>query len=112
MVISFSNDFAFSFLETEGYVATFRAQRRKRPNCETWCNRGRGEPKEFDVRVTEVGEFFPTAGMLDPLAGASGFDVPSAWVEAIQEYHSSPEAGWVYLVTRQGTNWLDPEVHR
>ena len=102
MVISFSNDDVFSFLEQYGYVATFRSSRRKRPNCKTWCNRGRGQEKEFDVRIVEIGEVRPfDAGtnMVD-FEIASGLGGLENWRDAIREFHGEVKSGWLYIVVK------------
>lgn len=101
MVISFSSDPAFLHLEEHGYVATFRKSRRENPNCETWCNRGRGETKEFDVRITEVGEVAPIAEELAPFALMSGFGEVRPWQQEIHELNGTlPDSGWLYFVTK------------
>lgn len=103
MVISFVDDVAFGFLEDCGYVATFRANRRKRPNLTTWANRGRGESKEFDVRVTELAEVDPQSAQIADFAMMSGFGDPESWREAIRRLNGDlPSSGWVYVVTTIG----------
>lgn len=104
MVISFTDDTAFEYLDEYGYVVTFRESRRKRPNCETWCNRGRGLPKEFDVRVSEICRADP-GGVdtdLSTFATASGFGDAVSWRAAIRQLNDGDTGeGWLYLVTKE-----------
>jgi|GEM_PF-5881584 len=101
--ISFSHPLAWDFLTTYGYVATFRTRRRKSGTCDTWCNRGRGEPKEFDVHVQEVGHVDLHDGGLRTLrhfSSISGMETSSVWRAAIEEVNGElPDEGWLYLVT-------------
>jgi len=102
--ISFSHPLAWDFLYTHGYVATFRKRRRTSGTCDTWCNRGRGEEKEFDVHVQEVGEVdFDNGGtkMLRHFSSISGMETSSCWRRAIEEVNGElPESGWLYVVTK------------
>lgn len=100
MVISFSHDMPWRELVEEGEVITFRKSRRARPNCTTWCNRGRGKTKEFDVEIKEIGEVEPSSKNLKPYAGKSGFGSVSAWREAIADLNGNiPATGYLYRVT-------------
>lgn len=102
MVIGFANDTAFSQLDEHGFVATFRESRRARPNCETWCNRGRGKEKEFDVRVIELGETTPNGDKITQYRPLSGFQSEDDWRNAMADLNDElPESGWLYLVTKQ-----------
>ena len=108
MVISFSHDTAFTRLRDRGEVVTFRERRRKRPNCETWCNRGRGQGKEFDVEIEEIGERAPDHESLAPHAGVSGFGGVDEWIEAIRDLNGGvPDAGYLYRVRRADGEWSD-----
>lgn len=101
MVISFRSERAYSQLNSEGYVATFRKNRRKRPNCETWCNRGRGQTKEFDVRISEIATVEPVTENLESLAQVSGFGDVESWQDEIVTLNESlPNSGWLYFVTK------------
>lgn len=99
MVISFSHEVPWRQIVENGEVVTFRKRRRKNPNCQTWCNRGRGQTKEFDVKIREVGEIEPTAESLAQYVDRSGFANTERWIDAIQQLNGSvPESGWLYLV--------------
>lgn len=99
MVISFSHDTAWEQLVTEREVVTFRTQRRANPNCSTWCNRGRGQTKEFDVRIEEIGCVEPTPTVLSEFVSTSGFEDVHKWIEAIHNLNgTSPREGWLYRV--------------
>jgi hypothetical protein len=103
MVISFSHDTAYNQLQDYGYVVTFRADRRERPNCETWANRGRGKTKEFDVRVSEICRTEPLEQDIAVFAPVSGFNSPTKWRKAIRELNGDLSGeGYLYLVTREG----------
>lgn len=100
MVISFSHDVPWRELVEEGEVITFRKSRRARPNCTTWCNRGRGQTKEFDVVIEEIGEVEPSSKNLEPYADKSGFESVSAWRQAIIDLNGGiPDTGYLYRVT-------------
>lgn len=108
MVISFSNSTAFDYLVEHGYVATFRKNRRKNKNHQTWLNRGRGKSKEFDVQITELGKASSEDGdqstVIADFAHISGFMDPVSWRDAVKKINGEvPETGWVYLVTRIST---------
>ena len=99
MVISFSHEIPWRQIVEDGEVVTFRKRRRKNPNCQTWCNRGRGQTKEFDVRIREIGEVEPTPETLSQYVDRSGFDSTNDWVDAIQQLNGDvPETGWLYVV--------------
>lgn len=103
MVISFTNEKAWEHLKEFGFVTTFRPKR-ERPDIKTWANRGRGEPKEFDVLVTELGKvvFGEDEQVMHRTAGASGFGSPPVWRNAIREIHGEiPDQGWIYLVKKK-----------
>jgi len=104
MVISFSDETAWEQLVGEGEVVTFRSQRRAHPNCSTWCNRGRGQKKEFDVRIEEIGAVEPTPEELADYADKSGFEDVQKWVKAIHELNGGlPKQGWLYRVVPEET---------
>lgn len=99
MVISFSNDIAWRQLVDHGEVVTFRKSRRKNPNGKTWCNRGRGQTKEFDVVIEEIGQAKPIHSHLEEYVSLSGFDDCYDWIRAIESLNGSkPEFGWLYRV--------------
>lgn len=106
MVISFSHDTAYDFLEEHGYVATFRESRRKQRNQDDWLNRGRGETKRFDIHITEIGkaEVGPNgepSEIIDHFAPVSGFETPIGWRQGIEDVNGEvPDSGWVYLVKK------------
>lgn len=103
MVISFSEQRAFEQLKRGG-VVTFRPDERERtprdePQ-ETWSNRGRGEPKEFDVLVFHLAEQPAVGGHFDALASLSGFDSVEDWKQAVLRLHGDfPPTGHFYYVT-------------
>lgn len=101
MVISLSHDTAFAKLEDDGYVVTFRSNQRKNRFTETWCNRGRGTEKEFDVHVAEICEIRDSIG-LEEFVEAAGFRTKRDWEVAIMELNDGelPSTGYLYLVTR------------
>lgn len=102
MVISFSVEPAYNYLRQYGFVVTFRKSRRKRPNCETWCNRGRGKSKEFDVRISEICNIDPSEPLMESFAAISGFFEAAAWQDAIADVNGAmPDEGWLYMVVRQ-----------
>lgn len=111
MVISFSDRRAFKQLRDYGAVVTFRETKRKATPDEgtqrTWCNRGRGTEKEFNVEVTYLAE--KEAGMGYELLGTytalSGFGGRSEWLRAIFDFCGGevPPSGHLYLVTRPDT---------
>ena len=99
MVISFSHDVPWRELVEQREVITFRKSRRARPNCTTWCNRGRGKTKEFDVVIEEIGEVDPSSNNLKPYVGKSGFGSVSAWRKAIVDLNGTvPDRGYLYRV--------------
>lgn len=102
MVISFTVDEAFSQLRRHGFVFTFRWKQRENPYGETWVNRGRGEEKEFDAWVAEIGRMKPFLGNLSVFHLASGFPSTKAWKEEIMEMRpdENTEYGYIYLVSR------------
>ena len=100
MVISFSHEIPWQQLVENGEVVTFRKRRRKNPNCQTWCNRGRGQTKEFDVKIREIGEVEPDEETLSQYTDQSGFSSTESWIDAIQQLNGDvPESGWLYVVT-------------
>jgi hypothetical protein len=112
MVISFNNDIAWRQLVDHGEVVTFRKRRRENPNCETWCNRGRGQTKEFDVKIEEIGKVVPEREPLLPYLKRSGFETIDDWIGAIEELNSgNVESGWLYRVTTPAaTETADPTL--
>lgn len=107
MVISFSNDIAFQQLVYEGYVVSFRAEERERTSRtaaqETWCNRGRGEEKEFDVTVRHLAEMPPERDLFEEFWRMSGFTSSEQWLKAVLDMHGEvPPTGHFYLVTKGG----------
>jgi hypothetical protein len=99
MVISFRHDAAWKQLLAEFEVVTFRTDRRADPDGTTWCNRGDGEPKEFEVEVEEIGAVDPSVEALDEFVPQSGFESADAWLRAIEELNGDrPEEGWLYRV--------------
>ena len=100
MVISFSHEIAWGQLVKHDEVVTFRRSRRKNPSCQTWCNRGRGQTKEFDVTIREIGQVRPVEEELTPYVDRSGFESVEEWVRAIEELNpGETEVGWLYTVT-------------
>jgi len=107
MVISFSNDTAFEQLRDEGHVITFRPDERKRTprtgGQKTWCNRGRGKSKEFDVMVQHLTEMEPGQDCFKWFHHTSGFAGKTGWLKAVLSLHGEvPPTGHFYLVTRRG----------
>jgi len=105
MVISFSNDTAFDFLNSNGHVVSFRTdERKKTPRTtaqETWCNRGRHEPKEFNVTVRHLAEMPAEVDLFGEFYTMSGFASPGEWKEVVVEMHGETQpTGHFYLVTR------------
>lgn len=105
MVISFSHNTAFEQLRDEGFVVSFRPDERTRTPRdgwqETWCNRGRGEEKEFDVRVRHLAEAGPTDRFFGEFRPMSGFETTGDWKQAVLRLHGDfPPTGHFYLVTR------------
>lgn len=105
MVISFSNDTAFRQLRDKGGVVSFRPHERKATPRdgvqETWCNRGRGRSKEFDVYVTHLAEMEPEEDLFERYVHLSGFSGKEWWLQAVLRMHGEvPATGHFYLVTR------------
>lgn len=102
MVIGFSNNTAWNHLVTYGFVATFRPKRANSHGTD-WVNRGRGEEKEFDCHIIELGkvEFGEDETVLEKCAEISGFGSKETWKHAIESLHGElPEEGFVYLVRK------------
>lgn len=102
MVIGFTNDRVWNFLVKYGYVSTFRPKR-KNPNTKTWVNRGRGEPKDFDCLVTELGKvrFGEDEKVMHHFVESSSFPDIYQWKNAIINLHGDlPEEGYIYLVKK------------
>lgn len=94
--IIFSNEQARTQLLEEGEVYTFRAD--ERTTGETWARASRTGPKIADVVVEEVCAIpapRPT-DLQDEWAANSGFGSRSAWWEAIEDLHGTPQSGVVY----------------
>jgi len=105
MVISFSKTTAFEHLRDMGYVVSFRTEERKRTPRdgvqETWCNRGRGKEKEFDVLVYHLAEMEPEQQCFKHFHNMSGFDTRGDWLRAVMSMHGGvPPTGHFYLVSR------------
>lgn len=106
MVISFSKDPAFQQLHNNGAVVTLReGERASTPTGgvqETWCNRGRTLPKDFDVRVRHLGQFRVSPRTLGGYAAMSGFGSVQDWLQAIYDTAGpTVNYGHLYLVTRR-----------
>lgn len=109
MVISFSHEIPWRQIVKDEEVVTFRKRRRKNPNCHTWCNRGRGQTKEFDVKIREIGEVEPTTEELSAYVDRSGFASAGDWIDAIRELNGTiPDTGWLYIVTPASETPLAP----
>ena len=100
MVISFSLEKPRKQLLEKGYVYTVRKKRRKRTG-RTWWNKGRLQPKEGDVDVSEMGEVqrYDLKGYVE----GSGFNTMKEWCEAIADVNNWPELKpgvklWFYAV--------------
>lgn len=113
MVITFSHPTAFAQLKHTGSVVSFRADERERTPRdgiqETWCNRGRGQEKEFDVAVSHIHE--KEAGSdqspFQVYHHLSGFKWVEDWKKAVLEMHGKvPPTGHFYLVNRTDVNVL------
>jgi len=107
MVISFSDKTAFEQLRDEGFVVSYRPGERERTPREgvqqTWCNRGRGEEKEFDVRVRHLAYMEPEETLFGEFQSMSGFSHRRDWLTAVMRMHGKvPPTGHFYLVTRTG----------
>lgn len=105
MVISFANLTAFRHLRDEGFVVSFRPDERARtPRTgaqQTWCNRGRGEEKAFDVTVRHLAAMAPAEDLFRQFCPMSGFGSRKAWLRAVHDMHGEvPATGHFYLVTR------------
>jgi len=105
MVISFTNQTAWKQLRDEGFVVSYRPDERERTPRdgvqETWCNRGRGTEKEFDVRVRHVGYMEPEENLFREFHPMSGFSHSKYWLQAVMRLHGEvPPTGHYYLVTR------------
>lgn len=105
MVISFSNKTAFEQLRDEGFVVSFRPVERERTPREgvqeTWCNRGRGTEKEFDVRVRHLAHMESEENQFREFYPMSGFEPLQNWLVAVMKMHGKvPPTGHFYLVTR------------
>jgi len=103
MVISFSCEKARQFLLAQGWVYTWRKNRRTMLG-KDWANKHRGGKKIADVYIVEVGCF--KIKDLGRYVAESGFDGLDEWLENIQKLHksggtgiTSEWTGWLYLVT-------------
>ena len=109
MVISFASEPAFQYLKKVGYVVTYRKNERSRTPSngekqETWCNKGRGETREFDVHIRFLKEV-PIEELHDTLSTYrehSGFPSMIAWVDEIESLNGGevPDKGYLYLANR------------
>ncbi len=105
MVISFSKYTAFQQLREHGFVVSFRTEERSRTPRDdvqhTWCNRGRGEEKEFDVNVRHLAEMSPEEHLFAEFWPMSGYESPEEWKKVVLDMHGEvPPTGHFYLVTR------------
>lgn len=111
MVITFTSDDAWNHFVDQGFVYTFRKNRRKafmKLEAEgrvlvgvfDWTSRGRGKPKEADVTIHEIGEMTPS-DLVDYVEW-SGFESWQKWFDEIQRLnnfnYSVTQKGWLYKV--------------
>lgn len=112
MVISFTDDHVFTFLRTHGYVVTFRKNRRSKQQEDTWVRRKRGEPKEFDCMIQEIGKVEDLGDtseesekpFLQEWVQVNGLptDHVQDWIDVIRCLNDEvPEEGWLYLVKKK-----------
>lgn len=101
-VMPFADDTAFGHLDNEGYVFTYRKNRRSEPNGDVWVNRGRGTSGVFYGECREVEREVPPAkDVLNPYASESGFGTSDEWRAAIHELNGElPETGFIYRVDK------------
>lgn len=98
----FGHDTAFTQLQENGRVASFRTKKRLRGP--VWIRRSRTGPKEFDAEIVEVQEVTAENMMrkLNYWGVLSGFDSADAWRQAIHEVHGDDiEEGYIHIVTRE-----------
>lgn len=105
MVIMFSDDRAFEQLRDRGQVVSFRERERKSTPRDgyqrTWCNRGRGTEKEFDVLVFHLFEMEPEEDPFEALWPMAGFPNKTAWLKAIYRLTGGvPPTGHFYYVVK------------
>lgn len=106
MVIIFQNEKARTRLLEEGFVITFRKNKRKGVVLTDWMTDKRGGKKIVDVKVWTMHEhkqhqdFADFWNMLIGLHKWSGFDTSSEWLKAIKELNKekTPHLGYFYLV--------------
>ena len=105
MVISFAKMAPFTQLRDHGYVISFRPDERDRTPRDgvqkTWCNRGRGTTKEFDVFVTHLAEKEPGDDYFTVYQQHSGFNTKGDWLAEVLWMHGEvPPTGHFSLVNR------------
>lgn len=112
MVISFTNDYVFNYLKNNGYVVTFRKNRRASKHESTWVRRSRGDEKEFDCYITEIGkvedpknvESSPNLKEFVQVNGLPSNDVRD-WLDTIRSLNEGlPDTGYLYMVTTKNLN--------
>ena len=112
MVISLRVTQAREYLQSNGFVYTFRQRRRKHLG-KDWANKGRGMKKEFDVIIEEVGAIDNEniRGGLRPYAEHSGFGTENRWLRAIigLGHFQFEGEGWLYKVTLKRSNGSETE---
>ena len=113
MVISFSVKEVRDHLLNNGFVYTTRKNRRKQIG-RTWWTKKRGQPKEGDVEITEIGDFYVRE--LTPYVKESGFKSLGTWGDAIAVTNRWKRKGilgvpqrayikiWLYKVTLKRSN--------
>ncbi|WP_185977168.1 3'-5' exonuclease [Haloglomus irregulare] len=99
--VIFANERARAQLEEHGHVLTFRTS--DRTTGETHVRYGRTEPKQYDCEIELVEHTEERRTIYHRMAEfyhQAGFDGPSEWERAIEEFHGEvPEEGWFYRVT-------------
>lgn len=117
MVISFSSDKARTFLLKNGFVYTYRKNRRKqfqklsrddqlkRLSLLDWANEGRLKKKFSDVLINEICECTPSR--LTHYVNWSGFKNWREWYDEIQRMNNwnfpLTNLGWLYRVALYNT---------
>jgi len=95
--MSFENATVLNYLLGNGFVYTFRKEKRKTLGKE-WINAGRTLPKIADVNVTFVKEVKSTED-LRPYIHYSGFGNIFQWCQAIADLGISEVKGYLYRVS-------------
>ena len=100
MVIIFQNEKARRHLLEEGFVVTFRKNKRKGVNLNDWMTDKRGGKKIADVKIFEMCGC--DVGFLKSLVKWSGFRSHEEWKTEIgvlnKEETKDYSIGWLYLV--------------